>query len=134
MEQIRERLMVIVHLCSKEGWYDGEGVAITEPQITAFLEMMDKLGIEFPEGLVPFVYPTPEGELRFEWDIWVHVTSLDINLHTYAGYFLDAVFRTGDKFRVDLPGLDTEDNYDLSREEEWRRLIKTLTSYERISS
>ena len=120
MNGIKLRLLYLASRCATQGWYDGtSGTPITTAQVCAFYEQMLDSGVDFRLALIPFVYPTIEGGISFEWDINKHGVSLEINLHTGQGYFHELDFS--------LPELlFTEDTYDLNKREEWKRLVNTL--------
>lgn len=124
MNGIKNRLLYIASRCSTQGWYDKiSGTPITTAQVCTLYEKMLDCGVSFSPTLMPWIYPTVEGEISLEWDIHKHNISLEINLHTGQGYFHE--------LDCSLPERPyTEDNYDLNKREEWERLVKTLEAYE----
>ncbi len=63
-------------------WGEGYGKA-PSPEGLAWLQ--DAVSKWFFGAPVPFVYPTPEGAVQFEWDIGPYRPSLEIDLETHSG-------------------------------------------------
>lgn len=58
----------------------------------------------------PYIYPAPEGGVRFEWALGYFEISLDITLAAHKAYWHSLDLGTG---------LDEEWNLDLDREADW---------------
>lgn len=76
------------------GWLDGEGKSLDH-------QALDRLAHNFaqyyPEDLpLPFVFPTIDGGVQFEWPTWKPTPEIEIDLHTMHGQF------TYDDIIVDL--------------------------------
>lgn len=68
----------------KDGWLDGEGVALDANQLALIAE---KLEAHFPENvLLPAIVPTPAGDLLFEWAVKGH-PSVDFFMETGVAEF-----------------------------------------------
>ena len=72
----------------ENGWFDGDGVALVGDAVDYIAELL--CGHMFCDIEQPYIYPTPEGAVRMEWDNKEKemVYLLEINTETYEGYFL----------------------------------------------
>lgn len=94
----------------EDGWLDGYGVKISI--IDKIKEMYDD---ELPE---PFIYPTIEGGLGFEWDMYAHSITADIEPNMKSrvrSYILPEC-----KFQNEI-------EVDLSTKEGWRQMVHFVT-------
>ncbi len=67
-----------------DGWFDGGGSALDKDRLAYVTERFVGL---YPETVdLPSVFPTPEGNLLFEWDL-PGDPSFDLDLLTLVGYF-----------------------------------------------
>ena len=66
----------------QNGWLDGYGSA-PNPQGLDWLQQ--RLVGDFEDAPIPHIYPTPEGDVQFEWDIGFFRPSLEIDLETHVG-------------------------------------------------
>ncbi|WP_206832737.1 hypothetical protein [Alicyclobacillus fructus] len=100
----------------RDGWLDGEGRAPNKRRLKRLFRMLDTF---YPSRLpVPYVYPTPDGNVRFEWDIGRTEWSMEVDLNTYRGRL------TG--LWVDS-GRDVEAEFNLALHSDRVRLFSMLT-------
>jgi len=99
----------------KDGWLDGQGSALDPDGLrragTQFRTCLD------PKIPPPFLYPTPEGELRAEWSLATAEVSLDINLASLVGQYSALDVATGESI---------EQTLDLTQDESWATLNQDL--------
>jgi hypothetical protein len=70
-----------------DGWLDGEGIAPNEQGLKWFASEFEK---NFDTTLpLPFIYPTPLGNLQIEWNIGNHDISVMIDLLTKTADYHD---------------------------------------------
>lgn len=98
----------------EDGWYDGCGSAPS-------LQGLDWLGQRAARNLgdapTPYIYPTPEGGVQFEWDIGSFRPSLEIDLET----------RVGEWHCLDIDADEAhERELQLERLQDWQWLAKRL--------
>ena len=98
----------------EEGWYDGYGSAPST-------QGLDWLGQEAARNLggspTPYIYPTPEGGVQFEWDIGSFMPSLEIDLET----------RVGEWHCLDLDADEADEReLQLVRPQDWQWLAEQL--------
>lgn len=98
----------------QDGWLDGCGSA-PSPQGLAWLGQCAAQNLGGSPD--PYIYPTPEGGVQFEWDIGSFRPSLEIDLET----------RVGEWHCLDL---DADESYErelrLERPQDWQWLAKQL--------
>ena len=103
-----ERLNVL-----NDGWLDGNGSALNKDQLALVSERFVEL---YPEGIdLPSIFPTPEGDLLFEWDM-PGDPSFDLNLTKLRGYFHS--LGDGDQ--------EIERDFSVQTDEEWSELFSFL--------
>jgi hypothetical protein len=111
---IRARLEELRHL--KQGWFDGEGSPF-DPQAVDWLEssVLDHYAAGLP---LPHIYPSPDGQIVFEWMINSRSASLEIDLAETSGYWhvLDLTRR----------GESTDEDLELGDAAGWNRLAELL--------
>ena len=83
---IRERLEELSHL--KAGWLEGDGLAPSHAGLIWLSKAFDGYFIS-GESVLPYLYPTPEGNIRAEWSIAPHEISLDIDLNSHRADYHD---------------------------------------------
>lgn len=98
----------------EDGWYDGYGSAPST-------QGLDWLGQQAARNLggapAPYIYPTPEGSVQFEWDIGSFRPSLEIDLET----------RVGEWHCLDLDADEAhERELQLERLQDWQWLAEQL--------
>ena len=98
----------------EEGWYDGYGSAPS-------MQGLDWLGQQAARNLggapAPYIYPTPEGGVQFEWDIGAFRPSLEIDLET----------RVGEWHCLDLDADEADEReLQLERLQDWQWLTEQL--------
>lgn len=104
-----------------DGWLDGQGLAPDKNQLAGVAEKF----LEFyPETLaLPFIAPTPEGNLLLEWDI-LGSPSVDLELSSLSAEF--------HAFQPD--GSDLERDFSLKTKEDWKEFFAFLHSNLRPSA
>jgi hypothetical protein len=111
---IRARLEELRHL--KQGWFDGEGSPF-DPRAVDWLEssVLDHYATGLP---LPHIYPSPDGQIVFEWMINAKSASLEIDLADTSGYWhvLDIKRR----------GESTDEDLELGDAAGWNRLAELL--------
>lgn len=81
VEQTKSRLKEISKL--RDGWLNGHGKAL---QVTELNWLATRIATHFVEdSSQPFIYPTPEGNIRLEWSAEPTEASLEIDLTTHLG-------------------------------------------------
>ena len=97
----------------ENGWLEGQGLAPDKSQL-ALVE--EKFVADYPENLgFPFIVPTPEGNLLFEWDapgspsVDLELASMNAQFHAFAP-----------------DGSDIESEFTLSTETEWNDFFAFL--------
>ena len=112
----------------KDGWADGMqtagdwGNGYGKAPNHEALDWLDaKFADEYPDDLPrPYIYPTPEGGVQFEWSLGSREVSLDIDFHTRVGYW----------HSMDMISLsDEERDLDLDDAREWAWLISEIHTY-----
>ena len=98
----------------EDGWHDGYGSAPST-------QGLDWLGQQAARNLggapAPYIYPTPEGGVQFEWDIGSFRPSLEIDLET----------RVGDWHCLDLDADEADEReLQLERLQDWQWLAEQL--------
>ena len=105
-------------LSIKPGWLDGDGES-PDPGGLAWLREVLHSRTTFNSQIVPYLYPTEDGNVQAEWTIGTVSADLEINLanhHAIWGW-------------SDLSSSDSGERFlDLNEETNWIWLSKTLTS------
>jgi hypothetical protein len=102
----------------KQGWFDGEGAAF-DPQQVDWLE--NSVRDHYVSGLpLPHIYPSPDGQIVFEWMINSRSASLEIDPGDTSGYWhvLDLTRRSD----------STDEDLELGNAAGWKRLAELLAS------
>ena len=109
------RLADIIKL--EDGWFDGEGKAFDLCGMTWLAETFDKY--YDASAMIPYVYPTVEGHVSFEWEI----PNADVSL------IIDTLKKTGE-FSVLYIQADMERkiNYDLNLQVSWQYITANVQS------
>ena len=69
----------------QNGWLDGQGLAPPHESLNWLEQQIDQ---HYPEELArPYMYPTPEGNVRAEWDFDCWTSSLEIDFHDKTGHW-----------------------------------------------
>jgi hypothetical protein len=102
----------------KDGWLNGKGFVPERAKLDWFNGQFDEYYPE--EALLPFVYPTAEGNIQLEWTF----------KHTECSLEVDLSRKTGDWFCIDT-NTSKEDSmtFDLSNESGWNSLADKLITY-----
>ncbi|MCY3711640.1 MAG: hypothetical protein OXG26_22355 [Caldilineaceae bacterium] len=66
----------------QDGWHDGYGSA---PSSQGLDWLRQHAAHNLGDSPAPYIYPTPEGGVQFEWDIGSFRPSLEIDLETRVG-------------------------------------------------
>jgi hypothetical protein len=99
----------------KDGWMDGQGSALNPERLRlAGMKFRTRLDPALPP---PFLYPTPEGDLRAEWSLDAAEVSIDISLANLVGQYSALDVSSGES---------TEETLDLTQDESWTTLNQTL--------
>lgn len=103
----------------REGWMDGQGVRLS-PSGVAWLS---KAWAEaWPDEVVlPYVYPTPEGEVQMEWSTQQGSISAEVNLENFEAEV--TVSRTADGEVLDELSLN------LNKPDQWEALVDLVLRY-----
>lgn len=111
---IHARLEELRHL--KQGWLDGEGKPF-DPDGMDWLEgsVRDHYAAGMP---LPHIYPSPDGQILFEWKINSRSASLEINLAERTGYW--------HVFDLKSRGDSSEEDLALGNADGWDRLADRL--------
>ncbi|MBV7427023.1 MULTISPECIES: hypothetical protein [unclassified Acidovorax] len=100
----------------RDGWLDGDGV---RPAPTGLVWLSKFWMDQWPEDApLPYVYPTPSGDVQMEWSFPACSVSLEINFTSKRGEFLAARTADGDVLE--------EAELDLSITEDWRKLADAV--------
>ena len=100
-----------------DGWLDGEGVAPSDEGLTWLAEKFDHL---YPDDLpLPYLYPTPQGDIQAEWSLGPYQASLTISLDAYRGDW-HALFRDTNAEKVEV--------LSLAHASGWARLAELIRS------
>ncbi len=101
----------------KQGWLDGEqGDPLDIDSIKWLGETFDKWydGENLP---LPATFPTPEGNIQFEWTLNHHEISLMVNLENQTAEYYSLNTQSKD---------DISESMDLNKDEAWVRLIQLI--------
>jgi hypothetical protein len=113
---IHARLEELRHL--KQGWFDGEGTPF-DPEGMDWLE--NSMRNHYMSGLpLPRIYPSPDGQIVFEWKAGSKSASLEIDLGDRAGYW--------HVFDLTRRSDSTDDDLDLGNATGWNRLMKHVAA------
>ena len=97
----------------KRGWLDGKGLAPKSECLDRLSQLFDA---NFPENLpLPYVYPTPEGGVQFEWSQGDKELSLEIEFPKFISHWHCLDLRTQQ---------DSERTVELSKAEGWEWIVK----------
>lgn len=99
----------------KNGWFEGGGSAPTAAGIDWLSHVFTRA---YPEELaLPYIYPTPEGDVRLEWTLGSHEVSLDIDLAQHRANLHELNLSSDEEH---------EDELNLDESSEWARLIEQI--------
>ena len=102
-------------LSLRDGWFDGEGMAYNPVFID---ELRQDFVSRYPkECPLPYIYPTPDGDVRAEWTLGSVEISLAIEEGTYEADWFAVDCETG-KFH--------EKRLDLRSDDAWHWLIDSI--------
>ncbi len=101
----------------KQGWFDGEGVPLG-------IQGIDWLSKTFDENFdptmpLPATFPTPDGNIQFEWSLGDWEASLKVDLQTHLAAY-EELDLSSDSDNVERLNLDIEDG--------WQRLNQLILS------
>jgi hypothetical protein len=69
----------------QDGWLNGEGCVLSRDGLLRLGKSFDAL---FDAGLpLPFLYPTPEGEVQAEWSVNDWAVTVEVDLATLQGEY-----------------------------------------------
>ncbi|MDY0227448.1 MAG: hypothetical protein RBR38_11555 [Desulfomicrobium apsheronum] len=87
--------------CLKAGWYDGKGFPIS-PDGLSWLS--NCFVLDYGDNPLPFMYPTPEGNVFLEWSFSTHDISLEISFEDHRGEWhdLNILTKEYEEFTLDL--------------------------------
>ena len=98
----------------EDGWYDGYGSA---PSSQGLDWLRQHAARNLGDSPTPYIYPTPEGGVQFEWDIGSFRPSLEIDLET----------RVGEWHCLDIDADEAhERELQLERPQDWQWLAEQL--------
>ena len=101
----------------RDGWLDGEGAPLSPSGITRLIAVV---GENFDDEVpLPFIYPTPEGNVRFEWSLAGDEMSLDVVLPTLDAFWHEMNLNSGD---------DSERSLQLGNHADWEWISARLRS------
>ncbi len=101
----------------KQGWLDGEGAPLNASGIEWLARTFDE---NFDSILpLPATFPTPDGNIQFEWSLGNWEASLRVNLRTHLATFEELELSTA---------IDNEVSLDLNTEDDWRSLNQFIVS------
>lgn len=102
----------------KKGWFDGEGGPLSSQGLEWLSDSFERLySGDLP---LPYIYPTPEGEVEAEWPISPHEVSLTVDLRNRQGLWCVLNMDDGDD--------EIERRYDLTEDESWQSIEHELRS------
>ncbi|WP_041707266.1 hypothetical protein [Alicyclobacillus acidocaldarius] len=67
----------------RNGWLDGDGRAPNKQRLKRLFQVLDTMYLTVPP--LPYVYPTPDGNVQLEWTIGRSEWSMEVDLNTYRG-------------------------------------------------
>lgn len=99
----------------KRGWLDGKGEALEPQKLEWFVEMFQNYYAD--DAKLPYLFPTPEGNLLVEWPLGKNSVSLEIDLST----------RVADWHVLNLVTDDEETKqYDLGEPDSWKWIAEAI--------
>ena len=98
------------------GWADGYGEAVNRDGL-AWLHHVMLTKISFGDDIMPYMYPTEDGNVSVEWTIGSVVADLEINLDTHQALWGQSNRVSHENFERDL---------NLDEESDWEWLKNTL--------
>lgn len=113
-QHFQNRLREIMSL--QDGWLDGEGLAPKMEELNWLSQMFERY---YPTGLLlPFIFPTTEGNIQAEWSLECVKIALEISLQSHLGEWVS---------------LNTDTNnvemltFLLDEEKEWNALVEKIS-------
>lgn len=101
----------------KDGWFDGQGIALPEDGLKWFADAFDAYYIE--QFVLPHVYPTIGGGIQAEWSLGKSEVSLEIDLNRQIGEWHQLNVETD---------ADSSRTLDLNKTEDWDWIMEQLKS------
>lgn len=99
----------------RSGWHEGQGHAFPRARLKWLWSVLDTT---YPDTLpLPYIYPTPNGELSLEWSENGHEISLELDINNLTGY-LHILSIANDE--------ENEQDCNLETEQQWADLIEQL--------
>ncbi len=99
----------------KRGWLDGKGEALEAQKLERVVEMFQNYYAD--DAKLPYLFPTPEGNLLAEWPLRENSVSLEIDLST----------RVADWHVLNLVTDDEETKqYNLGEPESWKLIAEAI--------
>ena len=99
----------------KDGWYNGQGKAFNLDDLRKLAEDFER---NFDADLpLPYLYPTPDGEVEAEWEIGRYAVSLEIALPSQNAYYHQLHIDTRE---------DAEEDLQLTETSAWQELNSKL--------
>lgn len=105
------------------GWLDGAGVALSSDGLDWFSLSFDE---NYPtDMLLPYLYPTPEGNLLAEWSIGDNSCSLEVDLTTRQAEYHNLNLKTHE---------DSAQALNLAEQNGWQSLVQLLRDLQPLES
>jgi len=101
----------------KDGWLEGNGISPSDDGLSWISESFDKYF--HPNLDLPYIYPTPDGNIQAEWEMKNWSVTLDVQLNNKIGYY--HAFET-------ISSKEIERDINLSTESGWSELNILLGS------
>ena len=99
----------------KDSWLGDNGIALAESGLDWLLHTFN---LHFPDHLpLPYIYPTPEGGIQFEWPINPNEISLEINLADHCAEWHDLNVETN---------ADKSKKLDLNDDASWKWFVNEI--------
>jgi hypothetical protein len=109
----------------KEGWFDGQGSALDTQGLTWLTDTWDWL---CPETVpLPYLYPTPNGNIQAEWSLGKFNLSLEIDIRQQNGVCQIMDMSTG----IDSAN-DQELSFNFKNNDEWKKLFDTVQKFQNL--
>ena len=99
----------------EDGWLEGKGIAPDH----AGLDWLSSKFTQFfnNESNLPYIYPTPEGNVEAEWEIGTQSVILEIDIENHTGHWLQCDDDTDE---------ESERNLQLDDDEDWAWAVSAI--------
>ena len=99
----------------KDGWLEGEGIA---PSHSGLDWLADRFTKHYqPDLPLPYIYPTPEGNVEAEWEIGTQSVIFEIDIENHTGHWLQCDDATDE---------ESERNLKLDDDEDWAWAVSAI--------